>query len=88
MTVPAMPARGADWEAWATALDSFARKYNNSGVYQTAGVQIWNGTSWSARPTGFLYVDAFSDGTAGSTSSTSAPAPTGAVNGDRWWKAV
>jgi hypothetical protein len=49
------------------------------------GYQIWNGTSWSTRPTGYGHVEAFSDGTRGSTRDADATAPTGAVDGDRWW---
>ncbi len=55
---------------------------------ESVGYQVWNGTAWSTRPTGFGHVEAYSDGTRGSVTSVSAPAPTGAVNGDRWWKAL
>lgn len=58
---------------------------NNSSI---AGFQIWNGTAWSARPSGFLYVIALSDGTAGSVRDSAAPSPTGGVDGDNWQKAV
>lgn len=52
------------------------------------GYQTWNGIAWSTRPTGFRYVEAFSDGTAGSAKDIAATTPTGAVDGDRWWKAT
>ena len=52
---------------------------------EMVGYQLWNGTSWSARPTGYGHVEAFSDGTRGSTRDPDATAPTGAQDGDRWW---
>lgn len=52
------------------------------------GIQVWNGTAWSARPAGVIFVEAYSDGTAGSVHDLNAMSPTGAVNGDRWWKAI
>lgn len=54
----------------------------------SVGYQIWNGSSWSTRPTGYGHVEAYSDGTRGSTSDAAAPLPTGRVNGDRWNKAA
>lgn len=51
------------------------------------GIQIWDGTAWSVRPTGCLFVKAYSDGTAGSVRQVNAPEPTGGINGDMWWKA-
>ena len=64
--------------AW-TALDYFA-----GGA--VVGYQFWNGSSWSARPSGYDWVEAFSDGTGSSTRDAAATAPTGAQDGDRWWK--
>ncbi len=66
------------------AADLAARATMSAAV----GYQTWNGNAWSTRPTGFGHVEAYSDGTRGSISDTAATAPTGAVDGDRWWKAL
>lgn len=78
----------------ALVYDTSVAKWKNGSVAASVsvGIQIWTGTngtgSWSARPSGHTYVEAFSDGTAGSSRDPSAPAPTGSQNGDRWWDAL
>lgn len=52
------------------------------------GARYWTGTggvgSWSARPSGYAYVVAYSDGTGTSDRDADAPAPPDDVDGDRW----
>lgn len=81
----------ADLADLVAVVNSKADESEITGKQDTAaaaGVRTWNGSTWSARPTGYAYVECFSDGTYNSVRDPSAPSPTSAVDGDRWWAAV